>query len=77
LISFRSPEGRRVASRWLGGVNSSRVERSAGELSPSASLRPDDASRVADTGCADQAADDDESAGHAHAQPESVDRGGV
>jgi hypothetical protein len=58
-------------------VNSSGVERRAGDLSAGASLRADDASRIANPGCAYQAADDDESAGHTDAQPEGVDRGSV
>jgi hypothetical protein len=64
-------------SCFLGGVNSGGVERRAGDLSAGASFSLYDALRVADTGCAYQAADDDESAGHANAQPEGVDRGSV
>jgi hypothetical protein len=65
------------ASRRLYGVNSGRVERRAGELSAGAALGADDASRVADAGCADQAADDGESAGHSDPDPEGVERGTV
>jgi len=66
-----------VASRRLGGVNSSGIERRARDLSAGASFSPDDTFRIADTGCAYQAADDDESAGHADSKPEGVDRGSV
>jgi hypothetical protein len=58
-------------------VNSGRVERRAGELSTGAAFGVDDASGVADSGCADQAADDDESAGDADAEPEGVERRGI
>jgi len=58
-------------------VNSSGVEWRSGELSAGAAFSLDDASRVTDTGCAYQAADDDESAGHTDAEPEGVERGSV
>jgi hypothetical protein len=45
------------------GVKSDCVQWCSGELSARAVLSSHDASRVADTGCADQAAYDDESAG--------------
>jgi hypothetical protein len=55
------------------GVKSGCVQWCAGELSTSALLSSYDASGVADTGCADQAAEDDESAGDPDAQPESIE----
>jgi hypothetical protein len=58
-------------------MNPGRVEWGAGELPARTALGLDDASGVADTGRADQAADDDESAGHADSQLEGVERGGV
>ena len=55
------------------GVKSSCVQWCAGELTARAVLGSHDAPRVADTGRADQAAHDHESAGDPDAQPESID----
>jgi hypothetical protein len=58
-------------------VNSCGVKWRTRDLAAGALFSPDDASRVAYTCRAYQAADDDESAGHTDAQPEGVQRGSV
>jgi len=64
-------------TRRLGGVKSNCVEWCSGELAAGAMLGLDHAPRVADSGGANQAADDHKSAGDLDSQPEGIDRGSV